>query len=58
MLESKLLEIEGIGKEKAKALMKHFKTIDKIKTATKEELLKVSGIGEKHAENIIKYFSE
>lgn len=58
MLDSKLLEIEGVGKEKAKNLIRHFKTIQKIKTATKEELLKVSGIGEKQAENIIKYFSE
>ncbi len=56
MLESKLLEIEGIGAEKAKSLIKHFKTIDKIKNANLEELLKVDGIGKKYAENIIEYF--
>ncbi len=58
MLESKLLEIEGIGKEKAKNLIKHFKTIDNIKKATLEDLLKVDGIGEKFAQNIIKYFKD
>ena len=58
MLESKLTEIEGIGKGKADALMKHFKTIEKIKAATLEELTKVSGIGQKQAENIIEYFSK
>ena len=56
MLESKLLEIEGIGSEKAKSLIKHFKTIEKIKNANLEELLKVDGIGKKYAENIIEYF--
>ncbi len=56
MLESKLTEIEGIGKEKAKNLIKHFKTIDKIKNANPQELLKVDGIGKKYAENIIEYF--
>ncbi len=58
MLQSKLLEIEGIGEEKAKKLLKHFKTIDKIKAAKLEDLMKVDGIGKKYAENIIKYFSE
>lgn len=56
MLESKLLEIDGIGENKAKSLIKHFKTIDKIKNANLEELLKVDGIGRKYAENIIEYF--
>lgn len=56
MLYSRLLEIDGIGKEKAAKLIKYFKTINKIKSASKDELLKVDGIGEKHAENIIKYF--
>ncbi len=57
MLESKLIEIEGIGAEKAKNLIKHFKTIERIKNASLDELLKVDGIGKKYAENIIKYFN-
>ncbi|MDE7124414.1 MAG: excinuclease ABC subunit UvrC, partial [Eubacterium sp.] len=36
---SSLLSIEGIGESKAKALMKHFKTISKIKESSIEELM-------------------
>ena len=58
MLESKLLEIEGIGKQKAVNLIKKFKTIDNIKKADITVLTEVSGIGEKQAQNIIDYFKE
>ncbi len=58
MLESKLFEIDGIGKEKAKRLIKHFKTLEKIKNADLKALMQVDGIGQKQAETIIKYFSE
>ncbi len=58
MLESKLLEIEGIGQQKAKNLIKHFKTIDNIKNADLQALMKVDGIGEKHAQSILKYFND
>ena len=56
-LQSSLLEIEGIGKEKAKKLFKEFKTIEKIKNASIEELTKIKGINEKLALDIIKYFN-
>ena len=58
MLESKLFEIDGIGKEKAKRLIKHFKTLEKIKNADISDLIQVEGIGQKQAEAIIEYFSK
>lgn len=57
-LASVLDEIEGIGKQKKKALMQHFVTIDKIMSATKEQLMQVEGIGEELALRIRKYFEE
>ena len=57
-LETKLTSIEGIGKKKAAVLMKTFKSLAKIKAASKEELLAVRGISEKDAENIKSFFSE
>ncbi len=58
MLGSSLLQINGIGPEKAKNLIKHFKTVTAIKNAPKEELLLVQGISENVAENIIEYFKK
>ena len=57
-LETKLTSIEGIGKKKAAVLMKTFKSLAKIKAASKEELSQVRGISEKDAENIKSFFSE
>lgn len=57
-LETKLTSIEGIGKKKAAVLMKEFRSLSKIKAASKEELLAVRGISEKDAENIKSFFSE
>ena len=57
-LETKLTSIEGIGKKKAAVLMKTFKSLAKIKAATKEELSAVQGISKKDAENIKSFFSE
>ncbi len=58
MLSSALLNIEGIGKKKSELLMRHFGSVGKIASASKEELTAVKGIGEKDAEGIIKYFKE
>ena len=49
---SELEKIELLGKAKVDILFKHFKSIDKIKTASKSDLMSVSGIGEKFANNI------
>lgn len=57
-LETKLTSIEGIGKKKAAVLMKEFRSLSKIKAASKEELSQVRGISEKDAENIKRFFSE
>ncbi len=57
-LSMSLTKINGVGEKKAKALLKHFKTIKAVKSATKEELMQVSGITENLAENIISYYGE
>lgn len=56
MAESQLEKIEGIGKNKRIALMKHFKSIDKIKSASVGELSIVKGISKTNAQNIYDYF--
>ena len=56
-LETRLTEIEGIGKKKAVILMKTFKSLSKIKAASEEELSAVSGISKKDAENIKRFLS-
>lgn len=53
---SSLLEIDGIGEKKAKALLKHFKTISAVKSASVEKLSEVSSISKKNAEDIFKHF--
>ncbi|MFI3140693.1 MAG: excinuclease ABC subunit UvrC [Clostridia bacterium] len=55
---STLTQIEGIGKKKAENLIKHFKTMAKIKSASVEELGQAYGIGEKDAINIYSHFHE
>nr|MDD5837483.1 excinuclease ABC subunit UvrC [Eubacteriales bacterium] len=53
---SSLLRIDGIGEKKAKALMKHFKTVSAIKEASVEELAQVSGISQSNAQSIYNYY--
>ena len=53
-----LTKIDGIGEKKAKALLKHFKTISAIKKADEKALCEVSGISRKNAENIVAYYSQ
>ncbi len=55
-LTSILEEIPGVGPKRRRALLKHFKGINKIKEATPEELMKVEGLNKKLAENIFSYF--
>ena len=55
---SGLLKIEGIGEKKAKALLKEFKTISAIKSASVEELCKVNSISKKNAQDIVEYYKE
>lgn len=55
---SSLLKVEGIGEKKAKALMKHFKTITAIREASVEELMEVSNINEKNANDIVNFYNK
>lgn len=55
---SELDEIEGVGEKRKKELLKHFKSIDKIKEASVEELLEVEGINKDIAKKIYDFFKE
>ncbi len=57
-LSSRFEEIEGVGKEKRKALLDTFKSVENVAQASEKELAAVPGIGEKLAKNIKKYFEE
>lgn len=56
--KTELLEIEGVGKQRATSLLKNFGSMAKIKKATAEELCKVKNITPKTAQNIIEYFKD
>ncbi len=56
-ITTKLTAIEGIGEKKATLLLKHFKTLSKLKGASRTELSEVKGISKKDAENIFNYFN-
>ncbi|MBQ3123430.1 MAG: excinuclease ABC subunit UvrC, partial [Firmicutes bacterium] len=49
---STLTKIEGIGETRAKALLKHFRTIAAIKDASEEELAAVEGMTKKAAKAV------
>lgn len=51
-----LTEIEGIGDKKAKALLKHFKTLTAVKNASVEALCGAEGISRKNAEKIYAFY--
>lgn len=52
------LGIRYVGETVAKKLAKHFKTIDALMTANKEQLLQVDEIGERIADSIVEYFAK
>ncbi len=56
MINSVLDDIAGIGAVRKANLLKHFKTIDKIKNASFEELAAVDGITEKAAQAVLDFF--
>ncbi len=58
MLSSELLEIEGVGKTRATALFKHFKTMKAIKNADVASLATVKGVGKSAAQSIYNYFHQ
>ncbi|MBR7033892.1 MAG: excinuclease ABC subunit UvrC [Clostridia bacterium] len=55
---SSLEKIPGIGPAKAKALLSHFKKLDAIRSANKEQLMSAPGIGAKDADAIVSYFKD
>ena len=54
---SSLLDIEGIGETRAKALLKHFKTVRAISEATAEQLAEAPGMTARAAEAVWKHFN-
>ncbi len=55
---SSLTEIEGIGQARAKALLKHYKTITAIKNSSEEELSAVPGMTKTAARAVYKAYHE
>lgn len=53
---SGLMQIEGIGEKKAKALLKHFKTISAIKEQTPEKLAECPSVSRKDAGEIYEFY--
>lgn len=58
MLSSELTKIEGIGQQRAKLLLNHFKTMKKLREANVQELAAVKGVGMSAAQKIFDYFHE
>ena len=58
MIKSELLEIKGVGKKRATALLKHFGSMKKIKNASIEELSEVSGITADTAKEINNFYKK
>ena len=57
-VHSVLDDIPGIGPKRRLALIRHFKSIDKVKEASLEELLQVEGMNERAAQSVISFFAE
>lgn len=57
-LSSQLDNVEGIGPDKKRKLLKHFGSLKKIKSATLEELEKAPGIGPSMAKRVHNHFHQ
>ena len=57
-IHSVLDDIEGIGPTRRKALMKRFKGIEEVKSATLEELMEIPQMSRQAAENVVAFFSK
>ena len=57
MISTELTAIPGVGKATADKLIKHFKSINSIKTASLENLLEIKGMSKATANNIYTYFN-
>lgn len=56
MFKSELDDIKLIGQKRKENLLKHFKSIDKIKKASIQELMEVESMNEKSAESLYEHF--
>jgi len=57
-ISTTLTSVEGIGEKRAKALMKHFKTIKAMSQASEEEIASVKGMSKASAAALYKAFRE
>lgn len=57
-LTSELLSIPGVGQKRVEILLKHFKSLNRIKSAQIEELTSVKEISEYVAKNIYNFFKD
>ena len=55
---SQLSQISGLGPSRIRELLEHFKSIDAIRIASKEDLSKVKGLGKNSVNDIYEYFNE
>jgi excinuclease ABC subunit C len=55
-LRSSLLDIDGIGEARAKALLRHFKTVSAVSQASEEELSSAPGMTKRAASAVWKHF--
>ena len=58
MNRSQLSQISGLGPSRIRELLEHFKSIDAIRIASKEDLSKVKGLGKNSVKDIYEYFNE
>ncbi|NLN14342.1 MAG: excinuclease ABC subunit UvrC [Tissierellia bacterium] len=58
LFKSQLDDIKGIGEKRKLALMRHFKSIEKIKNASIDELASVKGMNRVAAENLYNHFRQ
>ncbi len=56
MKRSRLDEIPGLGHHRQKLLLAHFRSIDYLRLATRQQLAEVAGIGPRLAQQIYDYF--
>jgi excinuclease ABC subunit C len=57
-VHSVLDDIEGIGPARRKALMRHYLSLDAIRSATVEELAQLPSMNEKAAESVYQFFHD
>jgi excinuclease ABC subunit C len=56
-MASKLTDVPGIGSARAKALMKYFKTLSRLRAASADELAEVPGMNKKAAQALREYLN-